>query len=96
MSKRNSREARKINKLRKTLRKNSIPAYIDLVQWLRDHKHADTAGAAQKLITEGRVKSDSHTLGLTPVHLEGGKEIQVPSRFVPAKYRPTISVEAAT
>ena len=92
MSKRNHRNAKKINKLRKTLRKDTIPGYIDLVRWLIDRKEADTVGAAKKIIAAGRIKSDSHVIGLKTVSLDDGKTVQIPVRFVSARYRHTMSV----
>jgi hypothetical protein len=96
MSKRNRRDARKINKLRKTLRKDTLPTYIDLVRWLMDRKEADTVGGAKKIIAAGRVRSESHTLGLTTIPLEDGKEVQVPARYISARHRHSISVVPAT
>jgi hypothetical protein len=92
MSKRNRREERKINTLRKALRKGRLPSYIDLVQYLKDHKHADTTGGAIKLIKEGRVRADSHTLGVTQVQVTDDKTVDVFTRFVPASVRASIVV----
>lgn len=49
--------------MRKALR-SSLPARFDLVQWLKDRRYADTTGQAEKIILAGRVKSESHTLGI--------------------------------
>ena len=53
--------AKKIARLRKALR-TTLPAYIDLVDYLRLRGYADTKGQALKLIESGRVRSDSHKL----------------------------------
>lgn len=50
-------------RVRKMLRKE-LPAFIDLIQWLRVRGYAQTAGQAEKLILDGRVRSESHTLGI--------------------------------
>lgn len=50
-------------RVRKMLR--ATPAtQIDLVQWLRDRRYARTTGEAERIILAGRVKSESHALGI--------------------------------
>ena len=53
-------------KLRRLIRVTSPIGYIDLVQWLQDHGHAQTAGEARDLIQVGNVMADSHPLGKHP------------------------------
>lgn len=94
------------NRMRKVLR-SELPAFIDLVQYLIDRKHADTVGGAEKIILAGRVRSESHKLGITHgrklkpnaailVMLgreeEAWEESDVVDRYVPARVRGTIQV----
>lgn len=62
MSKRpiNTKRARRVRKL---LRKE-LPAYIDLIHWLKVRRYAGTTGEAERLILAGRVRSESHKLGI--------------------------------
>jgi hypothetical protein len=55
---------KKANRVRKLMRRQ-LPAYIDLVAWLKQHGYADTTGEAHKIILARRVKSESHVIGLT-------------------------------
>jgi hypothetical protein len=55
---------KRANKLRKVLRAE-LPAYIDLVEYLKTRGHAQTTGEAEKIILAGRVRSESHKLGIT-------------------------------
>lgn len=50
-------------RVRKLLRKE-LPAYLDLIQWLKDRRYAQTTGQAEKMILDGRVRSESHKLGI--------------------------------
>lgn len=50
-------------RIRKALRATPA-ASLDLVQWLKDHRHAQTTGEANRLILDRRVKSESHVLGI--------------------------------
>jgi hypothetical protein len=51
------------HRLRKALRAEH-PAYIDLIRWLKDRRYARSTGEAKKLILDGRVRSESHKLGI--------------------------------
>lgn len=85
---------KKANKLRKAMRRTP-PVWLDLVQWLRSHGYAQTAGEARKIIIDKRVKSESHTLGLTKrTVLEQGKivEREFVAPLVPASVRGTLRV----
>lgn len=98
---------KKIAKLGKLLRRTSPPAYIDLVQWLKDRRYAQTTGEAERIILAGRVKSESHTLGIYKVEKPKLSKLQVRlgqvealetetvdavDRYVPARLRGTITV----
>lgn len=54
---------KKANRLRKALR-TTPGGYIDLVVYLKDRRFARTTGEAEKLILDGRVRSESHKLGI--------------------------------
>lgn len=54
---------KRANRVRKAMR-SSLPTYVDLVHWLQLHGYADTAGGARKIILAGRVRSESHKLGI--------------------------------
>lgn len=93
-------EQKKINKLRRQLQQNagSPPAFIDLVDWLQMHRHADTAGQARAIILAGRVKSESHTLGISRVPKLVANKVEmvdVVDPLVPASLRPTFRVANA-
>lgn len=63
MSKR-ATHSKKIRKLERALRKAGSPqASIDLIEWLKLHKHADTTGDAIQLLLDGKVRVDSHVVG---------------------------------
>lgn len=51
------------NRVRKALR-SQLPAYIDLIQYLKDRGYANTTGEAEAIILAGRVRSESHKLGI--------------------------------
>ena len=88
-------QTKKLNRLRKALRQEH-PRYIDLVHWLKVHRHADTTGQAHKLILAHRVRSESHPVGLQTVPTltaEGKVEnVEVVQQYVPASVRPTLCV----
>lgn len=50
-------------RVRKMLRRD-IPAFIDLIEWLKVRGYAQTTGQAERLILDGKVKSESHKLGI--------------------------------
>lgn len=99
MSARNRTKEKKIRALRRALRKGRLPAKIDLVHWLKLHRYAQTSGEARRLLLSGRVKSESHPLGVRIVEIfnEDGtldRKQRVLDQFVPASLRPTIRVDA--
>jgi hypothetical protein len=60
---------KRANKLRRLMVHRDPPiAYIDLVQWLQDHGHAQTSGEAREKIELGLVMADSHPLGMKEVY----------------------------
>lgn len=56
-------EQKKLNRLRKALRQTP-PAKINLIHYLKLHRHAQTTGEAKKIILARRVRSESHVLGI--------------------------------
>lgn len=48
----------------RALTRKPLPSYIDLVRWLVDRGHAKTRREARAVILAGRVKANSHTLGV--------------------------------
>lgn len=88
------------NRMRKRLRRRPLARYMNLVEWLRDRGHAQTAGAARKMLTEGRVKSESHIVGRReqeyrkPGHDETFVEF-IAEPIVSAKLRSTLRVVPA-
>lgn len=64
MSRRNTDpDTRKLRKLRKQLR-NTPKRYFDLIDWLKLHRYAQTTGEARQIILDGRVRVESHTIGI--------------------------------
>ena len=89
-------QTKKLNRLRKALERQELPRQLDLVQWLKDHGHADTTGQAHRLILAKRVRSESHPVGLQsiPRLTPDGKveNVDVVQRYIPATTRPTLCV----
>jgi hypothetical protein len=94
MSAKNTLYAKKIRRLERALKKGRLPKWMDLLQWAQDHGHADTAGAARKLISEDRIRYASHPLGKKTIDLPGEQfgKIQVLDPRVPSHLRSSISV----
>ena len=70
----NKKAARRVRKLLRS----ELPAYIDLIQWLKDRGYAQTTGQAEKLILAGRVRSESHKLGIgKEKRIKKGTEIKL-------------------
>lgn len=84
--------------MRKAVTRKPLPAFIDLVPWLKERGYAQTNGAARDIILAGRVKSESHTVGiaeeLRPQPDGSVKNEKVVAR-VPIAMRSTLRVEAA-
>lgn len=81
---------KKLNRLRKQLRV-SPPAFLDLVQWLKDHRYAQTTGQANRLILAGKVRHGSHVIGIRKVDSQEptGEVVQVDTvyPYVPSEWR---------
>lgn len=89
---------KRAKRLRKAMRKQ-LPEFMDVVWWVRSHGHADTGGKARDLILAGRLKSESHTVGIkTEKRLDAtGKVVdeKVVDRYVPLERCRALRVEAA-
>jgi hypothetical protein len=86
---------KKARRLRKTISRQPLPVNIDLVHYLRTRGYAETAGAARRMLEEGKVRSESHVLGRVKVRLlEKGEEVEkfIASPVVSAKYRDSLTV----
>jgi hypothetical protein len=92
-------EQKQRRRVAKLLRRTPLPAYIDLIEWLKDRGHAQTTGEAKKIILDGRVKADSHVLGIAKIPMlqpdYSVKEEDVVSRHVDARHRGRITVAKA-
>lgn len=101
-------EQKKRRRVSKALRRSSLPASIDLIDFLVSRGHASSKREARELILAKRVKSESHVLGLQRATVPGpkaqlelalGREItmveeDVVAPFVSASLRNTITVTA--
>ena len=89
---------KRVKRLRKAIERQTPPVFIDLIDWLKVRGYADTTGQAEKLILAGRVRSESHKLGIVKLNvMEGTKVVEkdfVQPR-VPASLRRTIYVAKA-
>lgn len=98
MSRRNTPSQKKLRRLRKVLRR-SLPAYFDLYEWLETRGYADTSGQCRALVLAGRLKSESHTVGI----VEGVEssaagrleKVRVIERLQPVALREHLRVEPA-
>lgn len=70
--------------------KEQPPAYIDLVEWVRQRAHI-SRGRAAKVILAGSLKVDSHTIGVTRIKTHDGHK-RLLNRYVPADLRGRIEV----
>lgn len=91
-------EARDRRKVIKALRRTPA-AYFDLVRYLRDRRYAGTKRQARALILAGKVKSDSHTLGIgkgIEFDRETGefKQIDIVLPHVPVELKRNVTVDA--
>jgi hypothetical protein len=87
---------KKIRKLERALRKASAPAaHINLIDWLKARGHAQTTGAAVKLLLDGKVRVESHIVGRTrvPVPMRPDEEEWGIAPLVPAHHRGNITVD---
>lgn len=91
-------EARERRRVIKALRRTP-DAYFDLVRYLRDRRYAGTNKQAHDLILAGKVKADSHTLGIgKAVEFSRAEakfiEVDVVMPHVPVALKDRITVDA--
>ena len=88
---------KKLRRLRKAVERTPLPAYIDLIDWLKTRRYADTTGQAIRLLVDGKVKSESHVIGREKrVFFKDDKQHErwEPAPRVPSYMRATITVDA--
>jgi ribosome-associated protein YbcJ (S4-like RNA binding protein) len=87
-------QEKKLRKLERALRKAATPAAsIDLIDWLKTRGHAQTTGAAVRLLLAGKVRVDSHIVGRQEIPVRGGKTIWGVAPMVAAHHRDSITVD---
>jgi hypothetical protein len=82
MSARNTLESKRSRRANRTLRKGVLPAYIDLIEWVKGRSSL-TTGTARAVVLSGALKVDSHSLGtdgnfLVPADLNGRIRVEAP------------------
>lgn len=89
-------EQKRRRKVAKAFRRTPLTAMIDPVQWLMDRRLAPTKKAARELVLAGRLKSESHTVGIGDGFVPEGDIVKEGKIVVPiaAAYRPTLRVAA--
>lgn len=63
MSARNTLEAKRARRARRTLKKGRLDCYVDLVHWVK-MRSSLTTHTAIRVILAGALKVDSHTIGV--------------------------------
>ena len=86
MSARNSLEAKRARRLRRSLTKGTLPSYVNLIEWVKVRSHLST-GRARKVLMSGALKVDSHPVGYRTV--KGKKYLNV---LLPAHMAPRIQI----
>jgi ribosome-associated protein YbcJ (S4-like RNA binding protein) len=99
---------KRLARLRKQVYRTPLTRYIDLVQWLKDRRYAQTTGEAERLMTDGKVKTDAHIIGrervsmapeqtawekLTDAPQKDPEIVWFPRRYIRAEFRDTLRVE---
>jgi hypothetical protein len=107
VSRRNTRQEKKLRKLRNALRHPSRSS-INLIEWLRDHNYRDekgvprpyarTNGEAHRMLLAGRVYVDSHPVGRTLVDdpIRIGHKTYVVTPYIAASHSGNIVVRDAS
>jgi hypothetical protein len=67
VSARNTLEAKRARRARRTLTKGRLPAYIDLVAWIQLRSNV-TKAQARSIILAGCLRVDSHKLGYETIN----------------------------
>lgn len=91
-------EAKKRRRVAKAIRRRPLPAWIDLIHWLKLHGYAETTGQAVKILLAKRVVVDSHPVGFKEMSVfENGQILHkdVVDPYIKAEHRGRIIVKAA-
>lgn len=91
MSIANSRENKKRRRIVKSLT-IGLPAYINLVEYVKDRTNC-TTGTAKAVLLSGALKVDSHPIGYKFVKVNGRDE-KVLNPLLPAELRNRIEINA--
>jgi hypothetical protein len=86
MSARNTLEAKRARRARRTLTKGVLPAYINLIEWVKLRSGLSTR-QAQNVLLHGSLRVDSHPVGY--VEENGKKFLKV---LIPAEMRDRIQI----
>lgn len=78
MSRRNSPEAKAVRRRLRSLTKGTLPAQVDLIEWIKLRANVTTTEAVN-LILAGTLRVDSHKIGIH--HTPRGPRL---NRYVPA------------
>ena len=89
MSVRNSRENKKRRRVAKALRP-SLPAYINLIEYVKDRTRC-TNGTARQVLLQGVLRIDSHPIGYK-WQKYNGRDVKVIDPLLPAEYRDKIVI----
>lgn len=88
---RRQNNAKKVARLRKTLRRQPLPAYIDLVTWLKDRGYAQTTGQAKAMLLAGRVRVAANAVGRRAnPHARRHKAPARSGRYAAARWNPDV------
>lgn len=87
---------KKVARLRKAVSRRQLPAFINLVHWLKFRKHAQTSGEAERLILAGKVRVGSNRIGIETIKVQDAdgkiEDQDVVRALVSAKFGPEIVV----
>jgi ribosome-associated protein YbcJ (S4-like RNA binding protein) len=93
MSQRNTLINKRVRRMRRAITKGRVPAYIDLIHWLKLRGIAQTTGQAVQMLKDGRVRSESHKLGVRIIKIGEGDErrkVEVLDPLVSARLRDSL------
>ena len=86
---------KKLRRLRKAVERTPLPAYIDLIDWLKTRRYAQTTGQAIRMLEQGKVRSESHVVGREKRIMlvkDEQRELWVAAPRVPSYMRDTLTV----
>lgn len=91
MSRRNTSEEKRRRRINRSIRKGRLPAYINLIDWIKLRVRC-TTGQAKRALLAGALRVDSHPVGVKTVKDYLGKDVTVVDPFLPAEFRNRIVV----